>query len=147
MLRSDLTISHQITDQSEAGDWQNLNIMAFQSPRHSQNFYQYDASTPPPPPPKPAGHSSGTATPSNGPPLPPPPQQHLNQPYAPPQVLADQLAVQPPEDGWLPDVLKDQTYVRHETYQVHQCSNHAQDKRPTSYIANPRLTTSTYPQP
>ncbi|KAF2131556.1 hypothetical protein P153DRAFT_312043 [Dothidotthia symphoricarpi CBS 119687] len=81
--------------------------MAFQSPRHSQNFYQYDASTPPPPPPK-------TATPSTGPPLPPPPpgqsqsyggQQTSSQ--NPSQADPSQLTVHPPNDGWLPDVLKD----------------------------------------
>ncbi|KAH7388730.1 hypothetical protein BKA66DRAFT_414975 [Pyrenochaeta sp. MPI-SDFR-AT-0127] len=93
--------------------------MAYHSPRHSQSFYQYDASTPPPPPPKPSAHSSGTATPSHGPPLPPPPpgqpQPYSNlqgsqlHPQNPVQGLPDQLAVQPPDDGWLPDVLKDQT--------------------------------------
>ncbi|KZM22795.1 uncharacterized protein EKO05_0001454 [Ascochyta rabiei] len=88
--------------------------MAFQSPRHSQSFYQYDASTPPPPPPKP-GNSSGTATPSTGPPLPPPPPGHsqsnggsqLTYSQNEPQVDPYQLAVQPPNDGWLPDLVRD----------------------------------------
>ncbi|KAB2101393.1 hypothetical protein AG0111_0g10601 [Alternaria gaisen] len=90
--------------------------MAYSSPVHSQNFYQLDASTPPPPPPKP-GRSSGNATPSQGPPLPPPPpgqpsypedQQRsprVQQQYS--QIDSDQPPVQPPEDGWLPDLLKD----------------------------------------
>ncbi|KAL6703249.1 hypothetical protein ACN47E_010037 [Coniothyrium glycines] len=90
--------------------------MAYSSPRHSQQFYQYDASTPPPPPPK---HNSGTATPSQGPPLPPPPpgqaQPFANHTHTPSNDLAHssqasapgQFAVQPPDDGWLPDILKD----------------------------------------
>jgi hypothetical protein len=86
--------------------------MAYQSPRHSQNFYQYDASTPPPPPPKPGG----SATPASGPPLPPPPQsyndqQQNQQKYSQNVPQQEQLAVQLPEDGWLPDVLRDKTYV------------------------------------
>lgn len=87
--------------------------MAYQSPRHSQTFYQYDASTPPPPPPKPS-RSSGTATPSQGPPLPPPPPRQ-EQVYGDQQQNAqarEQLAVQPPDDGWLPDVLRDKPYVK-----------------------------------
>ncbi|EUC29062.1 hypothetical protein COCCADRAFT_40504 [Bipolaris zeicola 26-R-13] len=92
--------------------------MAYSSPRHSQQFYQYDASTPPPPPPKP-GRASGTATPSQGPPLPPPPgqasssgdpQQHSQTQYHQHgHQVPDQLAVPGPEDGWLPDVLKDKS--------------------------------------
>lgn len=89
--------------------------MAYSSPRHSQQFYHYDASTPPPPPPK---HSSGPATPSQGPPLPPPPpgqaqysDQHQtpqNDSQHPSQASGpSQYAVQPPDDGWLPHVLKD----------------------------------------
>ncbi|KAF1956226.1 hypothetical protein CC80DRAFT_472976 [Byssothecium circinans] len=97
--------------------------MAFHSPRQSQNFYQFNPSTPPPPPPKPSAHSSGTATPQTGPPLPPPPpgQQSYNhhphessQAYPPNPAQpgsAPSPAVQPPEDGWLPDVLKDKTTV------------------------------------
>ena len=90
--------------------------MAFQSPRNSQSFYQHDASTPPPPPPKPG---SGTATPSRGPPLPPPPPGQ-SQPHGGSQLAysrnesqADphQLAVQPPNDGWLPEFVKDKAYV------------------------------------
>ncbi|KAH7414115.1 hypothetical protein DE146DRAFT_707929 [Phaeosphaeria sp. MPI-PUGE-AT-0046c] len=80
--------------------------MAYQSPRHSQNFYQYDASTPPPPPPK-------TSTPATGPPLPPPPNTFGNQQHQPNYSQAitqpDQPSVPPPEDGWLPDVLRDKT--------------------------------------
>lgn len=90
--------------------------MAYQSPRHSQGFYQYDAATPPPPPPK---HSSGTATPSHGPPLPPLPpgqgpsdgdrqQAPHDHPATSSQIRGpDQLAVQPPDHGWLPDMVKD----------------------------------------
>lgn len=87
--------------------------MAFQSPRHSQSFYQHDASTPPPPPPKP-GHASGTATPSTGPPLPPPPGQtqsynssQLSYSQNEPQADPYQPAIQPPNDGWLPELVKD----------------------------------------
>ncbi|KAF2651937.1 hypothetical protein K491DRAFT_605939 [Lophiostoma macrostomum CBS 122681] len=85
--------------------------MAFQSPRQSQNLFQFNPSTPPPPPPK---HSSGPATPQTGPPLPPPPPL---QPYNDQQVPAQgppasqELQVQPPNDGWLPDVLKDKATV------------------------------------
>ncbi len=91
--------------------------MAYQSPPHSQAFYPYDASTPPPPPPKPS--ASGTATPSQGPPLPPPPpgqtqsygNHHPSQPHFPntASTFTDPAAVQLPEDGWLPDLLKDKT--------------------------------------
>lgn len=92
--------------------------MAFQSPRHSQSFYQHDPSTPPPPPPKP-NNSSGTATPSAGPPLPPPPPGQ-SQSYSgsqsaysrnEPQAEPHQLAVQPPGVGWLPELVKDKAYV------------------------------------
>ncbi|KAH3918104.1 hypothetical protein HBI56_145090 [Parastagonospora nodorum] len=87
-----------------------ISIMAYQSPRHSQGFYQYDASTPPPPPPKP----SGTSTPATGPPLPPPPQSYSDQQQQQQNSAynasePDRLAVQPPEDGWLPVVLRDKT--------------------------------------
>ncbi|KAF3043377.1 hypothetical protein E8E12_002311 [Didymella heteroderae] len=87
--------------------------MAFQSPRHSQSFYQHEASTPPPPPPKP-NNSSGTATPSTGPPLPPPPRHsqsyngsQLAYPQNDSQADPYQLAVQPPSEGWLPEFVKD----------------------------------------
>lgn len=100
--------------------------MAYSSPRHSQNFQQYDASTPPPPPPKPS-RSSGNATPSQGPPLPPPPpgqaSSHGNQHYNPQaqfqqnlQTGHEQLAVQPPEVGWLPEYIKDKPYVDLSTF-------------------------------
>jgi hypothetical protein len=90
--------------------------MAFQSPRNSQSFYQHDTSTPPPPPPKPG---SGTATPSRGPPLPPPPpsqpQPHGGSQLAysqnEPQANPYQLTVQPPNEGWLPEFVKDKVYV------------------------------------
>ncbi|KAK7193620.1 hypothetical protein DPSP01_000173 [Paraphaeosphaeria sporulosa] len=89
--------------------------MAFHSPRQSQNYYDFNPSTPPPPPPKPSAHSSGTATPQTGPPLPPPPQssqQSASQPYPQgSQTQPRQPAVSPPEDGWLPDVLKDKATV------------------------------------
>ncbi|KAF2018676.1 hypothetical protein BU24DRAFT_488761 [Aaosphaeria arxii CBS 175.79] len=91
--------------------------MSYHSPQPSQSFYQ---STPPPPPPKPSAHSSGHATPSNnGPPLPPaPPQSYKDNNQATsfhpsfqnPQET-DQPPIQPPEDGWLPNVLKDKTTV------------------------------------
>ncbi|KAL5120265.1 hypothetical protein ACEQ8H_001823 [Pleosporales sp. CAS-2024a] len=94
--------------------------MAYQSPRHSQSFYQYDESTPPPPPPKPGGTSTPAAT---GPPLPPPPPQPYDN--QPPHQQEDGphnatrsdstgtgIAIQPPEDGWLPDILRDKSYVR-----------------------------------
>ncbi|CBX92871.1 hypothetical protein LEMA_P055770.1 [Plenodomus lingam JN3] len=96
--------------------------MAYQSPRHSQGFYPYDASTPPPPPPK---HASGTATPSQsqGPPLPPPPplpgqgpsygdrqQPPQDRPASSSQTREpDQPAIQPPQEGWLPDLVKDKS--------------------------------------
>ncbi|KAF1974963.1 hypothetical protein BU23DRAFT_85189 [Bimuria novae-zelandiae CBS 107.79] len=87
--------------------------MAFQSPRQSQSYYEFNPSTPPPPPPKPSAHSSGTATPQTGPPLPPPPQSYQQpsaQPYGQnaPQTQP-QPSIPPPEEGWLPDVLKDKT--------------------------------------
>jgi hypothetical protein len=89
--------------------------MAFHSPRQSQNYYEFNPSTPPPPPPKPSAHSSGTATPQTGPPLPPPPhssQHSSSQPYAPgSQPQPRRPPVSPPDDGWLPDVLKDKAYV------------------------------------
>ncbi|KAJ4353264.1 uncharacterized protein N0V89_004991 [Didymosphaeria variabile] len=70
---------------------------------------------PPPPPPKPSAHSSGRATPQTGPPLPPPPQSS-QQPTSRPYVQSSQAqprqpSVPPPDDGWLPDVLKDKTTV------------------------------------
>ena len=84
--------------------------MAFHSPRQSQNLFQFNPSTPPPPPPK---HSSGPATPQSGPPLPPPPPQqgYSEHQQAPThaQFQPQQPAVPPPDDGWLPDVLKDKT--------------------------------------
>ncbi|ORY13710.1 hypothetical protein BCR34DRAFT_561572 [Clohesyomyces aquaticus] len=97
--------------------------MAYHSPRQSQNLFQFNPSTPPPPPPKPSAHSSGRATPQAGPPLPPPPgqtsqsqpyrdhQQPFAQTYAQNPAQAPQQLVQPPDDGWLPDVLKDKTTV------------------------------------
>lgn len=98
--------------------------MAFQSPRHSQSYYDFAPSTQPPPlpppPPKPSAQNSGAATPQTGPPLPPPPQSSqssLSQPYAQgSQAQPRQPAVAPPEDGWLPDVLKDKACVTVETH-------------------------------
>jgi hypothetical protein len=118
--------------------------MAYQSPRHSQNFYQYDASTPPPPPPKPSGRTSGNATPATGPPLPPPPpqaysdQQHASQNYSEGQYPAGQLVVQPPDDGWLPDILRDKTYVRHETRKV-AALNYSRTKDLQHVLQSPEL--------
>ncbi|KAF1841034.1 uncharacterized protein K460DRAFT_321803 [Cucurbitaria berberidis CBS 394.84] len=122
--------------------------MAFQSPRHSQTFYQYDASTPPPPPPKPITHSSGTTTPSQGPPLPPPPpnqtqsyDDRLNPPshvQNPAYAQYDQLAVQPPEDGWLPDVFRDKTTKDlHHVLQTHDLQS--------AIIHNPETTHPSLP--
>jgi len=113
------TASHVTTTCEHPSHHYLIRTMAYSSPRHSQNFYQYDASTPPPPPPKP-GRSSGTGTPSQGPPLPPPPavqasdaQQYSQAHYQQnPQGGPEQLAIQPPEDGWLPGVLKDKSYVK-----------------------------------
>ncbi|KAF2120813.1 hypothetical protein BDV96DRAFT_484979 [Lophiotrema nucula] len=96
--------------------------MAFHSPRQSQTQFHFNPSTPPPPPPKPSAHSSGRGTPLTGPPLPPPPGQtsqayneyHASsQTYAPnpSQTAQDPVPIPPPEDGWLPDVLKDKTTV------------------------------------
>ncbi|KAF2472252.1 uncharacterized protein BDR25DRAFT_284841 [Lindgomyces ingoldianus] len=98
--------------------------MSLHSPRQSQNLFQFNPSTPPPPPPKPSAHSSGRATPQTGPPLPPPPPGQPSQPYYDPQQSSTQtctqnpsqagqesLLVQPPDDGWLPDVLRDKTTV------------------------------------
>ncbi|OSS45799.1 hypothetical protein B5807_09453 [Epicoccum nigrum] len=93
--------------------------MAFQSPRHSQGFYPSDTATPPPPPPKPS-NSSGTATPSRGPPLPPPPGQSQSQSqsyagsqtaFSQPEPQADPYHpnIQPPNDGWLPEFVKDKS--------------------------------------
>ncbi|KAF2832870.1 hypothetical protein CC86DRAFT_450729 [Ophiobolus disseminans] len=123
--------------------------MAYQSPRHSQNFYQYDASTPPPPPPKPPGRASGNATPATGPPLPPPPpqaysdqqQQSQNYSQGPPQ--ADRLAVQPPADGWLPNVLREKTTKDlHHVLQTPELQ-HGIIHNPET--AHPSLTASTAP--
>ncbi|KAH6860632.1 hypothetical protein BKA58DRAFT_322990 [Alternaria rosae] len=120
--------------------------MAYSSPRHSQNFYQYDASTPPPPPPKP-GRSSGNATPSQGPPLPPPPpgqssysadQQgsYTQQQYS--QTGPEQPTVQPPDDGWLPEVLKDKpTKDLHHILQMPELQN--------AIIHNPETTHPSLP--
>ncbi|KAF2274566.1 uncharacterized protein EI97DRAFT_460139 [Westerdykella ornata] len=88
--------------------------MSFSSPRSWQHLFQYNPSTPPPPPPKPSAHSSGRETPQSGPPLPhlPPPQSHSDptQAAAPTYPPAqDQPSLPPPEDGWLPDILKDKT--------------------------------------
>ncbi|OCK79176.1 hypothetical protein K432DRAFT_300448 [Lepidopterella palustris CBS 459.81] len=99
--------------------------MSYHSPRQSQTQFQFNPSTPPPPPPKPSAHSSGRGTPLIGPPLPPPPprqatppyydqQQATAQQYTPNQPQQNQgqySAIQPPEDGWLPAILKDKTTV------------------------------------
>ncbi|KAF2002825.1 hypothetical protein P154DRAFT_532698 [Amniculicola lignicola CBS 123094] len=95
--------------------------MSFQSPRNSQYQFQFNPSTPPPPPPKPAGHGSGRATPQTGPPLPPPPSQQpynaqhpsVQQPYSQTATQTGHLPahIPPPEDGWLPAVLKDKPTV------------------------------------
>ncbi|KAF2842240.1 hypothetical protein M501DRAFT_998503 [Patellaria atrata CBS 101060] len=96
--------------------------MSFHSPRQSQSQFQYNPSTPPLPPPKPSGHSSSRGTPVTGPPLPPPPPGQSGSPYLRDQqnnarttILPDQYPqqhasaphIQVPEEGWLPDILKD----------------------------------------
>jgi len=97
--------------------------MAYHPPHPSQSQFQFDPSTPPPPPPKPSTHSSGRGTPLTGPPLPPPPSgqapQHLQNNGQPVfiQSLGDQstqdaaTGIGPPEEGWLPEILKDKTYA------------------------------------
>ena len=109
-----------------------ISSMSFHSPRQSQTQFQYNPSTPPPPPPKPSAHSSRRGTPLARPPLPPPPGQTPqllhDQPHAPtqfhpqdqPQPDQGQFnSVHPPEDGWLPAILKDKTYVTPSTHGLH----------------------------
>ncbi|KAL1620192.1 hypothetical protein SLS56_009783 [Neofusicoccum ribis] len=93
--------------------------MSYHSPHQSQAHFQFNASTPPPPPPKPSAHSSGRGTPLAGPPLPPTPAQiaqaqadpALQQPQAygsqQPPAENSPAQIELPEEGWLPDVLKD----------------------------------------
>ena len=93
--------------------------MAFHSPRSSQGQFSFNPATPPLPPPKPSAHSSGTATPqAGGPPLPPPPpgQEGVGetsryassyQPGQPSQYAQQMQVVEPPPEGWLPDIVKD----------------------------------------
>lgn len=124
--------------------------MAFHSPRQSQNFYQFNPSTPPPPPPKPSAHSSGTATPQTGPPLPPPPgqqsQPHNLHPHAPLQNQPPNTAqpsISLPEEGWLPDILKDKTTVHlHHVLQTPELQ-HAIAHNPET--THPSLPASTAP--
>lgn len=94
--------------------------MAFHSPRQSQHYYDFNPSTPPPPPPKPSAHSSGTATPQTAPPHLPPSTQSAQHPTPHPyaqttQAQPRQPSIPLPEDGWLPHVLQDKTYVTVET--------------------------------
>lgn len=87
--------------------------MATHSPHQSQNQFQFDPSTPPPPPPKPA-YSSGQATPQAGPPRPPPPPGQSTQDGQNRYSGAYQSGngtIQPPEHGWLPEIVKDKTFV------------------------------------
>ncbi|KAK8216124.1 hypothetical protein IWZ00DRAFT_523300 [Phyllosticta capitalensis] len=95
--------------------------MSYHSPHPSQSQFHFDSSTPPPPPPKPSTHSSGRGTPLGGPPLPPTPttaqtsQPIYGQPahdqvesgagYQQPEDALPQIDL--PEDGWLPEILKD----------------------------------------
>ncbi|KAF2813357.1 uncharacterized protein BDZ99DRAFT_568575 [Mytilinidion resinicola] len=93
--------------------------MSYHSPRQSQTQFQFNPSPPPPPPPKPSAHSSGQAT--SQPPLPPlPPGQQYYDQQQPPQQYPqghsqqdanEQNGVPLPEDGWLPDIIKDKTTV------------------------------------
>ncbi|KAH8727652.1 hypothetical protein GQ44DRAFT_725174 [Phaeosphaeriaceae sp. PMI808] len=115
--------------------------MAYQSPHQPQSFYQYSESTPPPPPPKPPARPSGT--PLSGPPLPPPPQSHDKQhasndyPHNVPQV--EQLAVQPPADGWLPDILRDKTYAIFKPNKHHNPNIHTRTKDLHHILQTPAL--------
>ncbi|KAF4535134.1 Glycosyltransferase family 25 [Lasiodiplodia theobromae] len=93
--------------------------MSYHSPHQSQAQFHFDASTPPPPPPKPSAHSSGRGTPLTGPPLPPTPAQIAQAQAGPasqspqtyggqqPAVEDRQPPIELPEEGWLPNVLKD----------------------------------------
>lgn len=93
--------------------------MSYHSPHQSQAQFHFDASTPPPPPPKPSAHSSGRGTPLTGPPLPPTPAQIAQAQAGPasqspqtyggqqPAVEDRQPQIELPEEGWLPNVLKD----------------------------------------
>ncbi|KIW01299.1 uncharacterized protein PV09_07337 [Verruconis gallopava] len=95
--------------------------MSYNSPSSSQGQFAYNPASPPLPPPKPSAHSSGTATPLAGPPRPPPAgqspggeeyQQHGQ--YQPGQsVTYIQYApdVEPPPEGWLPDIVKDKSTI------------------------------------
>jgi hypothetical protein len=93
--------------------------MSYHSPRQSQTQFPFNPSTPPPPPPKPSAHLSGQGT--LQPPLPPlpPGQQYCDQQQVPSQQFsqsqlqqnASQNGFPLPEDGWLPDIVKDKTYV------------------------------------
>jgi len=88
-------------------------------PAAQQQFGHFDTSTPPAPPPKPSSQSSGQATPLAGPPRPPPPgAQYQSQDASQPQSNYSQIpltvapaAIAPPEDGWLPDIVRDKTTI------------------------------------
>lgn len=102
------------------------NLMSYHSPHPSQSQFHFDSSTPPPPPPKPSTHSSGRGTPLGGPPLPPTPttaqtsQPIYGQPahdqvesgagYQQPEDALPQIDL--PEDGWLPEILKDKKFTQ-----------------------------------
>jgi hypothetical protein len=85
----------------------------------NQAQFMTSNSTPPPPPPKPANHSvSGISTPLAGPPRPPPPEDPANAAAfaAGGDVNSEEremLAIVGPEDGWLPDSLRDKSYAPH----------------------------------
>ncbi|KAK8166600.1 hypothetical protein IWX90DRAFT_385198 [Phyllosticta citrichinensis] len=95
--------------------------MSHHTPHPSQSHFHFDSSTPPPPPPKPSAHSSGRGSPLGGPPLPPTPTtaQTSQSPYGQSAFaqVDSAVAYQQPEDalpridlpdeGWLPEILKD----------------------------------------
>jgi hypothetical protein len=69
------------------------------------------ASSPPPPPPK---NSSGLSTPKAVPPKPPPPPtgQNGSSNTGGDEVIKALAQLRPPEEGWLPDILRDKSYAR-----------------------------------
>ncbi|KAI9655382.1 MAG: hypothetical protein M1821_005529 [Bathelium mastoideum] len=95
-----------------------------QSPAHPTPQSAFELSAPPPPPPpKPSAHSSGHGTPLSGPPRPPPPPGQVAQPYydpniegpslytsqPQPEIESSETLIPLPENGWLPDSLRDKS--------------------------------------
>jgi hypothetical protein len=112
-------------DRAQASTMIRFNSTSTESKMSHQ--FQFDPSTPPPPPPPPLpppkpAYSSGQATPSAGPPRPPPPlppgqstpdgQHRYSGLYQTGNgTPASVASIPPPEHGWLPDVVKDKTFV------------------------------------